>query len=41
MRDEVLNSTVELMTLNEKLGLGLSVSAEIYRKYSGAGGNPA
>jgi prophage antirepressor-like protein len=34
-REPVLDDTVSLMTLNERFGLGLSISAEIYRKYSG------
>ena len=33
LRDEVLSSTTELMTLNERLNLGLSVSETIYKKY--------
>ena len=33
LRDEVLSSTTELMVLNEKLSLGLSVSDVIYKKY--------
>jgi hypothetical protein len=32
-REAVLRDTVELMALNERLGLGLSVSGAVYRKY--------
>ena len=33
LRDEVLSSTTELMALNEKFNLGLSISETIYKKY--------
>jgi hypothetical protein len=33
-RQSALDDTVQLMALNERLGLGLSVSKTIYRKYS-------
>jgi hypothetical protein len=33
-REAVLSDTVELMALNERFGLGLSVSAAVYRKYA-------
>jgi len=39
-RDEVLTETVELMALNDKYNLGLSVSNVIYGKF-GAAGKPA
>jgi prophage antirepressor-like protein len=32
-REPVLDDTVNLMALNERFNLGLSISAEIYRKY--------
>jgi hypothetical protein len=32
-RQPVLEDTVELMALNERFGLGLSISEHIYRKY--------
>ena len=32
-RQEVLDDTVRLMEINEKYGLGLSVSEQIYRAY--------
>jgi prophage antirepressor-like protein len=35
-REPVLDDTVSLMTLNKRYSLGLSVSAEIYRKYGEA-----
>jgi prophage antirepressor-like protein len=34
-REPILADTVELMALNERFGLGLSVSEQIYRKYAG------
>jgi prophage antirepressor-like protein len=34
-REPILTDTVELMALNERFGLGLSVSEQIYRKYTG------
>jgi len=40
LRDEVLTETVELMALNDKYSLGLSVSNVIYGKF-GAAGEPA
>jgi prophage antirepressor-like protein len=36
LRDEVLSSAAELMALNEKYDLNLSVSKEVYRKYQGS-----
>jgi hypothetical protein len=33
-REAVLSDTVELMALNERFGLGLSVSEAVYRKYA-------
>jgi hypothetical protein len=35
VRDKILSDTVELMTVNERYGLGLSVSDQVYRKYAG------
>ena len=35
VRDKILADTVELMALNERFGLGLSVSETVYRKYTG------
>jgi hypothetical protein len=32
-RQAVLIDTVELMALNERFGLGLSISGQVYRKY--------
>ena len=37
LRDDVLSSATELMALNEKFSLGLSISETIYGKY-GTGG---
>jgi prophage antirepressor-like protein len=37
LRDEVLSATSELMAVNEKYGLGLSVSKKIYEKYAATG----
>jgi hypothetical protein len=34
-RAAVLSDTVELMALNHRFGLGLSVSEAVYRKYTG------
>jgi prophage antirepressor-like protein len=34
-REAVLADTVELMAVNERYGLGLSVSDQVYRKYAG------
>jgi prophage antirepressor-like protein len=34
-REPILADTVELMALNERFGLGLSVSEQIYRMYAG------
>ena len=34
-REPILTDTVDLMALNERFGLGLSVSAAVYRKYAG------
>nr|WP_287102521.1 BRO family protein [Brevibacillus sp.] len=34
-REQVLDDTVDLMSVNEKFGLGLSVSKKIYGKYLG------
>jgi hypothetical protein len=35
VRDKILADTVDLMAVNERFGLGLSVSGRIYRKYGG------
>jgi hypothetical protein len=32
-REKILTDTVELMALNERYGLGLSVSEYVYRQY--------
>jgi hypothetical protein len=34
-RQSILADTVELMALNERFSLGLSVSEQVYRKYNG------
>lgn len=34
-REPILEDTVELMSVNEKFDLGISVSKEVYKKYSG------
>ena len=36
LRDEILTDTVQLMAVNDRLSLGLSVSEAIYRKYGTA-----
>ena len=36
LRDEVLTSTAELMALNERFNLGVSVNEAVYRKYQAA-----
>ena len=41
LRDEVLTETVELMALNDKYGLGLSVSKVIYGKFGAPAGAAA
>jgi prophage antirepressor-like protein len=33
LRDKILDDTVSLMALNDRFNLGLSISAEIYKKY--------
>jgi hypothetical protein len=35
-REAILNDTVELIAVNERFGLGLSVSAAVYRKHAPA-----
>jgi prophage antirepressor-like protein len=40
-REPVLDDTVQLMALNERLGLGLLVSAAIYKKYGASAGGAA
>ena len=37
LRDEILTDTTKLMEVNDRLGLGLSVSEAIYRKYGVVG----
>jgi hypothetical protein len=37
-REPVLKDTVELMTLNDKYKLGVSVSKNIYKKHAAIGG---
>ena len=32
-REPILEDTVELMSVNEKFGLGISVSKAVYQKY--------
>jgi hypothetical protein len=36
LRDEILTDTAKLMELNDRFGLGLSVSKAIYGKYGAA-----
>jgi len=33
-REPILEDTVELISVNEKFGLGISVSKAVYQKYS-------
>jgi hypothetical protein len=40
-RQSVLDGTVQLMALNERLGLGLSVSEAVYAKYAAGMGGAA